>query len=240
MSFAKFSQRVPVATKDPRKNRDTLGSPIGKIFTRHNGGEPQIFNSQTDTKNLMSIGRICSSRDEDGSCSYEREPEQTRSGSLLQASSQLSPKKEPYLTNVSLLSPLWQAVDDVPLATGPLPLPNVMRSQLLASREVYSPRRCSHCGTTDTPGWRRRVGGEMLCNACGLYERVNKSQRSFHLVNGAVRVRRRSSAVSDDRTCANCHTNRTPMWRRIEGTYYCNACAIYYRHNKRHRPVTAK
>jgi hypothetical protein len=95
-------------------------------------------------------------------------------------------------------------------------------------------RKCTHCGATETPTWRRGATGT-LCNACGLYERINSSPRRFHIVNGAVKVRRKST-VDPDRTCANCQIRTTPMWRRLEGTYYCNACAIFYKSNRYHRP----
>lgn len=42
----------------------------------------------------------------------------------------------------------------------------------------------------------------------------------------------------DDITCENCKTNITPLWRRSEtGNYLCNACGLYLKIHKKHRPV---
>lgn len=103
------------------------------------------------------------------------------------------------------------------------------------STDVNTERRCTHCGATETPSWRRNNQGSLLCNACGLYERIHRVPRTFVLQDGVVKTRRRSSSDIVQRTCSNCGTLTTPMWRRIEGAYYCNACAIFYRTNGCHR-----
>jgi hypothetical protein len=97
-------------------------------------------------------------------------------------------------------------------------------------------RVCSHCRTTRTPSWRRNMEGHLLCNACGLYERINQRPRQFGPLSGTKRGKRRSNAADELRICANCGTNSTPMWRRLDGVFHCNACAIFYRVNGQHRP----
>ncbi|KAF9764716.1 GATA type zinc finger protein asd-4 [Nosema granulosis] len=41
--------------------------------------------------------------------------------------------------------------------------------------------------------------------------------------------------------CSNCNTTVTPLWRRgVDGSYLCNACGLYYKIHKKHRPTELK
>lgn len=41
--------------------------------------------------------------------------------------------------------------------------------------------------------------------------------------------------------CSNCSTTVTPLWRRgTDGSYLCNACGLYFKIHKKHRPTELK
>lgn len=48
-----------------------------------------------------------------------------------------------------------------------------------------------------------------------------------------------SSAKAGAKSCANCLTSDTPLWRKdpVSGTVMCNACGIYYKNHGYHRPL---
>ncbi|KAK3829582.1 MAG: hypothetical protein JOS17DRAFT_685927, partial [Linnemannia elongata] len=54
------------------------------------------------------------------------------------------------------------------------------------------PKACNNCQTTTTPSWRRCPKGRiLLCNACGLYQKLHGKSRPHYLAkDGTIKVQR--------------------------------------------------
>lgn len=121
------------------------------------------------------------------------------------------------------------------------PLSQISKPQIDLNNGL--PRKiCSNCGSISTPSWRRcPEGRNLLCNACGLYQKLHSRPRPLRIrEDGSVQVIRNVNSANRN-VCHNCRTTETPIWRRSQsGHLLCNACALYLKNHNSSRPSNIK
>lgn len=89
-------------------------------------------------------------------------------------------------------------------------------------------RVCFNCKVTSTPSWRKSIdGNHLLCNACGLYQKLHKVSRPF-----SITPEGRTKAVKKDFITQSCYYCRSlyKCYQRPEMNNK-NVCEVCYSKN---------
>jgi transcription elongation factor Elf1 len=92
--------------------------------------------------------------------------------------------------------------------------------QLLASEIDPSSPHCANCCTTKTTAWRRDQEGKLVCNACGLYFRLHKTNRPVHMRKDVIqqRFRRKNANGEDENSDSNGSSNNGTPSKKSSGS----------------------
>ncbi|KAF5100568.1 hypothetical protein D0Z00_001187 [Geotrichum galactomycetum] len=121
------------------------------------------------------------------------------------------------LTSSPVLHPASSLISTPALSAAPAPSMASIPASIVpppsaaAGARKHSRRRnrsiddtvCRHCGTSETPEWRRGPdGARTLCNACGLYHAKMVKKQGTKIAAETIR-RRRNSSVSSTASATN-------------------------------------
>ncbi|SCV71246.1 BQ2448_2834 [Microbotryum intermedium] len=125
-----------------------------------------------------------------------------------------------------------------------LPTNGVRKIVKPEAEEGHAGPICTHCSSIVTPLWRRGPDDELLCNACGLYQKLHGKSRPRAFAKQPTNSKRSSNSAAAQAaasrtppSCFNCAATSTPMWRKDQGgNLCCNACSLYYKLHSVVRP----
>ena len=84
-------------------------------------------------------------------------------------------------------------------------------------------RVCSNCSTTSTPSWRRGENGKsLLCNACGLYQKLHGRARPYTITSSG-----KTKALKggyEKTLCVSCNTPYLITELKGGTTQICDSC----------------
>ncbi|CEP14167.1 hypothetical protein [Parasitella parasitica] len=89
-------------------------------------------------------------------------------------------------------------------------------------------KKCYNCHTIESPSWRRSINksskGELVCNACGLYEKTAKTKRMLVTNDdGTTKVVRKRDPRGF--CCSRCGAKDSTRWRKFrDNTFHCEQC----------------
>ncbi|KAF9081803.1 Transcription factor GATA-5 [Mortierella sp. AD031] len=108
----------------------------------------------------------------------------------------------------------------------------VVRRQHDVQDQDPDPKACNNCHTTSTPSWRRCPKGRiLLCNACGLYQKLHGKARPHYMTkDGTIKIKR---IAPEHPPCARCNVTTSPSWKKgPHGEAICNTCSLSMRQGR--------